>query len=763
MSPLMLPKFDPIELSPLDSRLSMLANGYEPIPVSGKRPLIDQWQSREINEEVVRGWSDMGPNTGMRTARTPVFDIDILDDEAAQVVQDLILERLGDKGANLVRVGLLPKRAIPTRTETPFPKITRALLAPDGTKHKIEVLADGQQVVVAGAHPDTQAPYAWRWGHSPVTTARDKLPLIDEKEAHLIADLCASELERRLGWKLAAGSTAAPVAETDNVVPFTPIAERIEKMQYGGEFPINDTLLAYSGDQLRNGMPCEDVIKDCLARAQKAYEEIPGDPQERPIWDWNNMRQQIEAMVYGYIKKYYKEQPRIVETLPAGMLEKWRAIERGGGTPNFQKRRYWGVEDEGPAEPLPEMDSHSPAEEPTQKASDQPKKYRFQVIDFEDMRPDDVSHYLVDELLPEKGIGMVWGKPKCLKSFFMLDVCFHVARGMAYHDRAVKQGGVVYCAFEGGYGYKKRVTALRQLHGLEGEPKGTTPLKIVPSSAPNLVKDHTQLVREVREQIGEMIPRIVVLDTLNKSLPGSESKDVDMAAYIRAAEVIRDAFDCLVIIVHHCGWDESRPRGHSSLPGAVDVQLKVERHENSLVVEVELMRDGPEGTRVNLEAQEVVVGMDEKAGKPLTSLVLVAADKPVEIVKSKGGRPDRVTPVFDRAFTIALKAHGETFQPHAGTPVFAVGEEHVRGFFNRYFLDGAGDEAKSVRGRREAFRRALEKQQDEGRILGERDNHNRVLLWRPIEDVVRSEAPRSQNSFTSSFTSSNNSGNSPTT
>jgi hypothetical protein len=37
-------------------------------------------------------------------------------------------------------------------------------------------------------------------------------------------------------------------------------------------------------------------------------------------------------------------------------------------------------------------------------------------------------------------------------------------------------------------------------------------------------------VREVHEQIGEMVPRIVVLDTLNESLPGSESKDVDMAA-----------------------------------------------------------------------------------------------------------------------------------------------------------------------------------------------------------------------------------------
>ena len=70
-----------------------------------------------------------------------------------------------------------------------------------------------------------------------------------------------------------------------------------------------------------------DVIKDCLTRAQKAYEEIPGDPQERPIWDWNRIRTQIEAMVYGYIAKYHGEQPRIVETLPRSMLKKWRAIE----------------------------------------------------------------------------------------------------------------------------------------------------------------------------------------------------------------------------------------------------------------------------------------------------------------------------------------------------------------------------------------------------------------------------------------------------
>jgi hypothetical protein len=153
------------------------------------------------------------------------------------------------------------------------------------------------------------------------------------------------------------GSPTSVGTDPDNVVQFAPIAERIEKMQYGGEFPINDTLLAYTGDQLREGVPCEDIIEDCVARTQKAYEEIPCDPQDRPIWDWTKMRHQIEAMVYGYIEKNHKDEPRIIETLPGGLLEKWRKIENLGGSPTFRKRRHWGVEDTGPADPLQTMDA----------------------------------------------------------------------------------------------------------------------------------------------------------------------------------------------------------------------------------------------------------------------------------------------------------------------------------------------------------------------------------------------------------------------
>ena len=34
-------------------------------------------------------------------------------------------------------------------------------------------------------------------------------------------------------------------------------------------------------------------------------------------------------------------------------------------------------------------------------------------------------------------------------------------------------------------------------------------------------------------------PVVVVLDTLNRSIDGSESKDADMGAYLAAAETIR--------------------------------------------------------------------------------------------------------------------------------------------------------------------------------------------------------------------------------
>ena len=125
----------------------------------------------------------LGPTPVYGRRRPPVLDIDILDEQAAQIVEATARLYLEDKGEILVRIGLPPKRAILLRTDKPFKKNIRKLTAPDGKVHKIEVLGDGQQVAVAGTHPDTERPYAWQGGRSPVNTSRAELPLVDEMKS----------------------------------------------------------------------------------------------------------------------------------------------------------------------------------------------------------------------------------------------------------------------------------------------------------------------------------------------------------------------------------------------------------------------------------------------------------------------------------------------------------------------------------------------------------------------------------------------------
>ena len=81
----------------------------------------------------------------------------------------------------------------------------------------------------------------------------------------------------------------------------------------------------------------------------------------------------------------------------------------------------------------------------------------------------------------------------------------------------------------------------------------------------DLIKEHPDLIAAIRDL--EAAPVAVVLDTLNRSLTGSENSDEDMGAYIKATDAIREAFDCSVLVVHHCGINDSRPRGHTSLTG----------------------------------------------------------------------------------------------------------------------------------------------------------------------------------------------------
>jgi AAA domain/DnaB-like helicase N terminal domain len=248
-------------------------------------------------------------------------------------------------------------------------------------------------------------------------------------------------------------------------------------------------------------------------------------------------------------------------------------------------------------------------------------KARFKLRSFNDVvMPDDTYASLVRGILPSSGLGVVWGPPKCGKSFWTFDICMHVALGWPYRGRKVQQGSVVYLVLEGEIGYPKRVEAFRQRF-LVGHHHAIPFFDIV--TRLDLIREHAQLIKDIKAQLGDMKPAIVCIDTLNRSLVGSETKDEHMGAYIKAADVIREVFGCLVIIVHHCGVEGERPRGHSSLTGAADAQLKVTRDEQkNVVVDVEYLKDGEDGAKIISRLEGVIVGK-EPDGYPRTSCVVV--------------------------------------------------------------------------------------------------------------------------------------------
>ncbi|RBP18158.1 AAA domain-containing protein [Roseiarcus fermentans] len=302
---------------------------------------------------------------------------------------------------------------------------------------------------------------------------------------------------------------------------------------------------------------------------------------------------------------------------------------------------------------------------------------RFELTPFEKVKLDLKEQYLIKSLFPSEGLAVIWGEPKCGKSFWTFDAVMHVALGRPYRGLRVKKGAVIYCALEGARGFARRVAAFRK-----EKVNGETPNAWLMTTPLDLVKDAKALVDDIRRQLGGQRPAIVIIDTLNRSMSGSESSDEDMAAYIRASDAIRAAFGCLVVVIHHCGHDKNRPRGHSSLMGAADVQISVKRDAaGNIVATVEYAKDGETGLVIVSRLKPVVVGTDEDDGEPITSCVVEPVE---EATAGDEQRPQtRAWPkslaIFERALDFALCSTPETIYPYPNGPaVRGVKREFVR-------------------------------------------------------------------------------------
>jgi Primase C terminal 2 (PriCT-2)/Bifunctional DNA primase/polymerase, N-terminal/Family of unknown function (DUF5906) len=197
-----------------EQRVRLRDAGFAPIPVTGKKPAVPQWQQKtNASDAEIETWRPY-KGTGLLTRLMPALDIDIYNPKAVKAVEEWVRRRFKGRGTVLVRVGLAPKCAIPFRTGKPFKKITATLIPPEDDPtapcrmrgdclrpmdQKIELLCDGQQLVAFGIHPDTRKPYQW-FGGEPGEVRHDELPEITEVEAQRLVDDVAQLLCDAFGY-----------------------------------------------------------------------------------------------------------------------------------------------------------------------------------------------------------------------------------------------------------------------------------------------------------------------------------------------------------------------------------------------------------------------------------------------------------------------------------------------------------------------------------------------------------------------------------
>lgn len=279
------------------------------------------------------------------------------------------------------------------------------------------------------------------------------------------------------------------------------------------------------------------------------------------------------------------------------------------------------------------------------------------------------QEWLVEDLLPRAGLAAIYGAPGCGKSFLALDVTGHIAAGLDWFGQEVKQSGVVYLAAEAGAGFRKRVAAWRKEHKVSGR----IPFAMVPV-APNLGTtkeggEAAKLIADIKAQapsLGFDIG-VIVIDTLARTLNGAdENSSMDMGSFISNAGLIAEAFNCLVIAVHHSGKDSERGmRGSSALHGACDAEWEIREGEGGeKLVKLVKLKDGEDGIGWRFKLQQHVVfdpatmGQD---GKPVTSCTIEETAEPNRAAgdKKPPRKPNPTNTVVLQAVKTALAERGE--------------------------------------------------------------------------------------------------------
>jgi hypothetical protein len=293
----------------------------------------------------------------------------------------------------------------------------------------------------------------------------------------------------------------------------------------------------------------------------------------------------------------------------------------------------------------PDRLTFQPEAEASQSESAQ--KSRFLVESWDSIKDEPVE-WLIEDIIPKKAFVALYAPPASYKSFIALDMAEAIATGRDWMGKAVKQSGVVlYIAGEGHGGLGARIKACKiKNDSPDGAPLYVIRAQINLRSSQEDFDNLISAINDLLETVGEKL-QMIVLDTLMRMSGGgfNENSSEDMGGFITQAGKLQAFYDCALLVIHHSGKDVTKGlRGHSSLLGAVDTELEINRLDSVIntgdpsvkgsgTITVTKQKDGSDDIAIGFDVVAIDVSTSALGFESVTSLAVQANTEIVQNTK----------------------------------------------------------------------------------------------------------------------------------
>ena len=549
-----------------EGRLKLLKNGYEPLILNGKACYLKGWQHGEIDVNRLKFWENKKPhggNTGLRTGRLVVFDIDIVDAEQAEAVSDAIqgvlgvteLERYGSKGVALC----YRNKEEPLRKTTISGKLPGSTFWDKATP-LVEILGQGQQMASFGLHPFRLQPYHWPL-KSPLETHIDDLvgvthqvvmkaasaarDVLDEMGAEdlkitggLDDDKKRKVSPRKHGISQNKGGRPVSVYQLRNMLAFIdPSCDRNDWVGWLGaikECPLSDEDFEDS-DRLK--------LADEWSAGELNEDHSPGNYQ-----GFDDVGEAFDS-VGGYGTSLRTVASIIKEARDNGYAGQTRAFT----AEEAEAMRPTIINGKSLVEHMYGLVKSPPIEDPVNDDEDKPQGIDAHIHSLdgflEAVKP---REFAIDRWLPAKGLSFILAKRGTGKSAILTDLACRVATDCDWHGVKIDATRTVaiYLCGEDSDGLALNLRAWREEHGIDIDPSRLIVADMMPQ-----IKNPGEAeawAKALKRRLGDR-RAIVILDTWQRATSSakSQSEETDIAAALANAEYLGESLDAPVLAAAH--------------------------------------------------------------------------------------------------------------------------------------------------------------------------------------------------------------------